>query len=581
VARFKNDPFPGTDYNSYQTWERVVTPSGQVLYVVPGNPGYVFDPVASNASGRKVFRINPQQQISAQQKEQDARDRAIKQQEQANSPAGQLLPVAAGVAGTVGSAYAINKLTGQPVTPTVVPGSNQVAPVVQPSAPVISPQASAAAQGATQGAAPQAGPAAPQTPATGDAGVSAPTAQPVTEVGSVTMPDGTPGKLMSDGGKVGTETGEIINPDGTKGGTVTGQALAGLQIAGGAAQMYSGYRQYKAGEKLGGAANMAGGAFGAAAGAQALAAGGTAGSLASYVPGVGWVVAGAQIGQQMLNDKGASEDRAAAAQYEAQKASLLFIPGYGWVAYAALAAADALTKGKAGKAIMGFNKKMDDNVINKIDFGIKKSLDKKLFHQSTKGVQQMHSGQLMAQSDDPTWQNYVAGMRQGMDGNPKDPLKPFAGGKYATFDEYKQAGLQADDLTGVYGNLDAFKPDYAEKAGVPDWSKLTFEQQRYMTQKLIDADAYASKKGEVVIPDKEKARRIYEQEAKTNFGLGVTPTVPGAPAIPGASPVVNKPAVVPGASPNALAAAAGASAQRSTTRSPGIGLDGRRIFTGA
>lgn len=398
---------------------------------------------------------------------------------------------------------------------------------------------------------------APSTGTTAPANTGAPatpnlvSVKPVVEVGSTTMPDGSPGTLMSDGGKIG-QNGQVVNPDGTVAGSVSGQIMAGLQVAGGAAQAYNGYKQYQAGEKLGGAANVAGGAFNAAAGAQALANGGTAGSLGSWVPGVGWVVAGAQIGQQMLNDKGASEDRAAKAQYEAQKASLLFIPGYGWVAYAALAAADALTKGKAGEKIMGFNKKMDDNVINKIDFGIKKSLDKKLFHQSTKGVQQMHSGQLMAQSDDPTWQNYVAGMRAQVNEGPKDPLKPFAGGKYATFEEYKKAGLQADDLTGVYGNLDAFKPDYAEKAGVPDWSKLTYDQQRYMTQKLIEADAYASKKGEVVIPDKEKARRIYEQEAKNNFGA------PSAAPQPTGLLAANKPAPLqPGVTPQQAAGAAG------------------------
>lgn len=43
---------------------------------------------------------------------------------------------------------------------------------------------------------------------------------------------------------------------------------------------------------------------------------------------------------------------------------------------------------------------------------------------------------------------------------------------------------------------------------------------------------YSSKKGEVVIPDKEKARRIYEDMAKTNFGISqpqsklITPAVP-------------------------------------------------------
>lgn len=441
-----------------------------------------------------------------------------------------------------------------------------------------------------------------QAPSAATSSAKAPTTPnlvEVKEVGPTIMPDGSKGVEMSDGGKVGTETGDVVNPDGTKGGTITGQALAGLQVAGGAAQMYNGYRQYQAGEKLGGAANVAGGAFGAAAGAQSLAAGGTAGSLSGYVPGVGAAVAGAQIGQQMLNDKGSSEDRAAKSQYEAQKAGLLFIPGYGWAIYAGVTAADALSGGKVGQQWMRANKNID-KFNDRIDFGVGKNIRSKVFHQSTKGVQQMHTGQLLQQSDDPTWQNYVAGMRAQVNEGPKDPTKPFAGGQYATFDEYKKAGLQADDLTGVYGNLDAFKPDYAEKAGVPDWSKLNYEQQRYMTQKLIDANAYDSRNGEVVIPDKEKARRIYEQEAKTNFGL--PPAQPGqAPGQPGGLLSANKPAPIPqGQTPATVAGAAkqqplapgqtpqmaanaasggllAAMPPRSRTVSPGLDKNGRRI----
>lgn len=383
---------------------------------------------------------------------------------------------------------------------------------------------------------------------TGGAGAEAPTQAtptetgklpPATEVGSTTMPDGTPGKLMSDGAKVG-DNGKIVNPDGTSGGSISGQALAGLQIAGGAAQAYNGYRQYQSGERLGGAANMAGGAYMAAAGGQTLAAGGTAGSLGQYVPAVGTAVAAGQVGQQMISDKGASEDRAAKSQAEAEKAALLWIPGYGWVAYAALAALDAATGGKATEYLMKANK-AGNKLTDRIDFGLGKSIRSKLFHQSTKGVQEMHTGQLMQQSDDPNWQNYVVGMRAQVKEGPKDKTKPFAG-KYATFDEYKKAGLQASDLTGVYGNLDAFKPDYAEKAGVPNWANLNFKQQQAVTQRLIDENMYASKKGEVVIPDKEKARRIYEEMSKTNFGVasGRSPQAAAPVTKPGAGQVARQ-----------------------------------------
>lgn len=375
-----------------------------------------------------------------------------------------------------------------------------------------------------------------QTPVVKDARMTGSSGQPnagsapVTEVASITMPDGSPGILMSDGAKVG-QNGKIINSDGTYGGSLSGQALAAFQVAGGAAQAYNGYKQYQSGEKLGGAANVAGGAYGIAAGTQSLASGGTAGSLSGYAPGVGTTVAAAQIGQQMLNEKGSSEDRAAKSQAEAQKAALLWIPGYGWVAYAALAGLDAISGGKATEGLMKFNKAAI-KLTDKIDLGLGKSIRSKVFHQSTKGVQEMHTGQLLQQSDDPTWQNYVVGMRTQVKEGPKDKTKPFAG-KYASFDEYKKAGLQANDLTGVYGNLDTFKPDYADKAGVPHWAKLTPTQQQAVTQRLIDENMYSSKKGEVVIRDKEKARRIYEEMAKTNFKGGPSPMqTPSVPAIP-------------------------------------------------
>lgn len=95
MAQFKNDPFPGTDYGQYLSWKPIQMPGGQVFYEVPGFPGYVYDPVASNATGRKTFRANPQQQID-QVKQQE---KLAKQQEFNQSPAGQLIPVGSSIAG--------------------------------------------------------------------------------------------------------------------------------------------------------------------------------------------------------------------------------------------------------------------------------------------------------------------------------------------------------------------------------------------------------------------------------------------------------------------------------------------------
>lgn len=160
MALFQNDPFPGTNYSLYQNWERVVDPNGQVYYVIPNNPGYVYDPVASNATGRHVIRRNPRQQFAdEQQQRQDIEEQrkqqreAAKQQAFNQSPLGQLLPVAGTVGGTVLASHLMpakeanaleialaNKINAE----TAALGGNTQA-------------AAAAAQGATNVASPVAG----------------------------------------------------------------------------------------------------------------------------------------------------------------------------------------------------------------------------------------------------------------------------------------------------------------------------------------------------------------------------------------------------------------------------------------
>lgn len=122
-------------------------------------------------------------------------------------------------------------------------------------------------------------------------------------------------------------------------------------------------------------------------------------------------------------------------------------------------------------------------------------------HESTRDVAKKHTKSLMGQGkDDATWQNYVAAMRKGFDKAPADPSKPFAG-KYKNWKEYEAAGLEAPDLTGVYGNLKTFGPE---------WAKLGEEQRVAVTQGIINAGLYKSKKGEVEITDPEKAKTIYD-----------------------------------------------------------------------
>lgn len=124
-------------------------------------------------------------------------------------------------------------------------------------------------------------------------------------------------------------------------------------------------------------------------------------------------------------------------------------------------------------------------------------------HESTRDTAKRHTKGLLSQApDNAKWQNYVSAMREQYNNAPPDPSKPFAGGKYGSFDEYKKAGLQADDLTGVYGNLNT----YGTK-----WSDLDFNQQKALTQKNIDAGNYSSKKGEVNITDKAKALSFLDE----------------------------------------------------------------------
>lgn len=598
----KNNPYPDVpDYfGQYLKWKKVVLPSGEVLYEIPGHPERVFDPTLSNATGKVTLRANPSLQIAADQKQQNAQDKAQKQAEQARSPQGQITNTALGVGGTVAAGVGLHYAlkgdnTTAAATPTTLVNPKTGAPAVLPTT-----QGQAAAQGATaptgaafNGSAPTDTGSLGQP--TGDFS-SNPSAS-VTEIGPTTMPDGSPGHAMSDGAKVG-DNGSAITPEGQA--IPAGQApwRSGLQIAGGAAQAYTGYKQYQAGQKLGGAANALGGAYNIYAGSSALANGGVASGAASYARPVGNAVAAAQIGQNMISQKGDSRDRAAASKTEAMKAALNYIPGYGTAAYLALAAGDAATGGKLTSTWTSANKSLD-RFNNKFDFGLQRAVDAKLFHQSTKGVQMEHSGQLAERApDDQQYQDYLGAARWGGKYGVEKGANPFFNGKYASWDDYKRGGLDATDLSGVYGNINVYGPD---------WAHLTDEQRRAVTQANIESNLYNSKKGEVYITDRDKAKENFANVMK-GFQAGVQTTTQAtgvAPIQPGQTPMTTVNAakiqpLQPGFTPQATAgfatggvqpaqpALAQAAAQgvtmpplvpyiRQTTLSPGIGLDGRRI----
>lgn len=88
------------NYSQYQSWEAVTLPNGTVLYLVPGT-GYAYDPFLSAQKGRPVLWDNPKTTLEQKQIAQKQQDEAIKAQQYASSPLGQIAPVAAAVTGPI------------------------------------------------------------------------------------------------------------------------------------------------------------------------------------------------------------------------------------------------------------------------------------------------------------------------------------------------------------------------------------------------------------------------------------------------------------------------------------------------
>lgn len=126
-------------------------------------------------------------------------------------------------------------------------------------------------------------------------------------------------------------------------------------------------------------------------------------------------------------------------------------------------------------------------------------------HKSTRQRQSDVTERLLGRfADDPAYQAYVSATRAGWDEAPKGPAY-F--GKYNTFGEYKKAGLDATDLSGVEGNIDL----YGNR-----WSSLNDEQRRAITQLNIDADNYYSEDGGVKLKNKDLAEEFYQKYIQGN-----------------------------------------------------------------
>jgi len=482
MAVFKNDPFPGTDYSKFLTWEKVVTPAGQVLYVVPGNPAYVYDPVASNATGRKVFRANPKQQIADEQKAKDDAESARKQQERANSPLGQVTPVGATVVGTLaaneimksgfGNAPAEAKDILADGTVFWSDGSiRNTAGEIISKPPAAAPTLSqAAAQGAVGNIPTTAG---DLTAPSGTGSLGAPTQD--FSLNGVQQPDGS---VITDQLPPNTTVeadGSIID---AKTGAMIGRVVQGAM---GAYQIYQGITNFKD-DKIGGGLDIASGAANVGAALGSEAAGSFAGPLMA-----------AKGGYDVIKgfNRGGEGVRSGTTTLGAGIGSMI-MPGLG-------TAAGAAVGNVVGYGLQGSGIKNDLALaaVSPVLLGAKKlGIIDKLMHKTTRQVAQEHTQDLLNQGkDNQNWQQYAAGMREQFNAAPPDKSKPFAG-KYATWADYEKGGLDAADLTGVYGNLKVYGPE---------WANLTQEQRQAITQANIESGLYKSKKGEVEITDEKKA----------------------------------------------------------------------------
>jgi hypothetical protein len=380
MTRFSKDPFGGLDYTQFASWKKVVLPNGEVYYEIPGHPGYVYDPVYSNATGRVIIRANPKGQIDAQAEEQRKQQDAERQQKELleqqkfnQSPLGQIMPIAASTGGII-AAHQLIPTAADPIKEALAEQIRRetAAKFGQEVASQGTQQvANAAAEGATSAA-------------------------------------------MQQGATAMTETG----------------AQQGLSMIPG----------------LGGESSV--GAVAPETGFLANAASLGPGPLAAIIAGT---VMGGKAGWDMLHGK----------------------------------KANPIGRGILGIATGGLSEIANATGV----FG----------HKSTRDIARGHTSDLLDRvKDDSISTDYITGMREQYNSGPPDPDNPYFNGKYGSFDEYKAAGLNAGDLSGVYGNLDTFE----------DWGRISQDERERRTQALIDADLYESDHGEVVITDPEKAREI-------------------------------------------------------------------------
>lgn len=246
------------DVSGYQNWEKINMPNGQVLYAVPGS-GYAYDPFASKHAGHSVFYENPKPKLDA-----------IKQQQQAASPTGQLLAQGGVLAGTLGGAWALDKWgpTAPVGAPTLLPNGNLATQLTDGTIKITNTTTGAVV--------PQ---SAGQATSAQQSFVNSAVADlPTGAIGQAVTESGAPGYMMADGSIVPQSQGLF---------GMGNLATGALGAAGLGAGLYGAYQANQNENPLMGAVSGAG----AGAGASAL---GTALGL-SAIPGIGWLAGGGAL----------------------------------------------------------------------------------------------------------------------------------------------------------------------------------------------------------------------------------------------------------------------------------------------
>lgn len=220
---------------------------------------------------------------------------------------------------------------------------------------------------------------------------------------------------------------------------------------------------------------------------------------------------------------------------EAEAAAAMTVANYYTAGLASLA--DGVSGGRVSKGLgklSDVNQKVEDT----LSFGLSSKIKDKIFHQSTIGKQMSNTGQLLEQGkDDKAYLDYVNAVRGGVTKDRVLGDKPFAGGKYATWDEYKAAGLDPKDLSGVYGNIQTYGPE---------WAHLTEDQRQAVTKANIDANLYTTNKGDVEITDLAKALANKDQVLKNYKAPPPGATSPGQGNTPQSNfndPLITKPLI--------------------------------------